>query len=119
MLSANYIAKRLEGAYDILYRDANGLVAHECILDLRPFTKRTGITVDDVAKRLIDYGFHAPTMSFPVAGTLMVRAWWPLTASARACARSTGRRCAGSTTPTEIAIWCVPARRRRPSRSRQ
>jgi glycine dehydrogenase len=56
----------------VLYTGANGLVAHECILDLRPITKATGITVDDVAKRLIDYGFHAPTMSFPVAGTLMV-----------------------------------------------
>ena len=72
VLAANYVAKRLEGTYDILYRGENGLVAHECILDLRPFTKKTGITVDDVAKRLIDYGFHAPTMSFPVAGTLMV-----------------------------------------------
>jgi glycine dehydrogenase len=72
VLAANYVARRLEDAYDILYRGENGLVAHECILDLRPLTARTGITVDDVAKRLIDYGFHAPTMSFPVAGTLMV-----------------------------------------------
>ncbi|MCL6421876.1 aminomethyl-transferring glycine dehydrogenase [Brachybacterium sp. JHP9] len=72
VLAANYIAKRLEGTFDILYRGDDGLVAHECILDLRPFTARTGITVDDVAKRLIDYGFHAPTMSFPVSGTLMV-----------------------------------------------
>jgi glycine dehydrogenase len=56
----------------VLYRGETGLVAHECILDLRPMTKETGVTVDDVAKRLIDYGFHAPTMSFPVAGTLMV-----------------------------------------------
>lgn len=72
VLAANYIATRLEGAFDILYRGEGGLVAHECILDLRPFTARTGITVDDVAKRLVDYGFHAPTMSFPVAGTLMV-----------------------------------------------
>jgi glycine dehydrogenase len=56
----------------VLYRGHNGLVAHECILDLRPMTKATGVTVDDVAKRLVDYGFHAPTMSFPVAGTLMV-----------------------------------------------
>ena len=56
----------------MLYTGARGLVAHECILDLRPITKETGVTVDDVAKRLIDYGFHAPTMSFPVAGTLMV-----------------------------------------------
>jgi glycine dehydrogenase len=72
VLAANYVAKRLEGAFDILYRGEAGLVAHECILDLRPFTARTGITVDDVSKRLIDFGFHAPTMSFPVAGTLMV-----------------------------------------------
>lgn len=72
VLAANYIAKRLTEKYEILYTGENGLVAHECIVDLRPFTDRTGITVDDVAKRLIDYGFHAPTMSFPVAGTLMV-----------------------------------------------
>jgi glycine dehydrogenase len=72
ILAANYVAKRLEGYFPTLYTGANGLVAHECILDLREITKRTGVTVDDVAKRLIDYGFHAPTMSFPVAGTLMV-----------------------------------------------
>ena len=72
ILNANYIARRLEGAYPVLYTGRDGLVAHECILDLRPITKETGVTVDDVAKRLIDYGFHAPTMSFPVAGTLMV-----------------------------------------------
>jgi glycine dehydrogenase len=72
ILSANYIAQRLGGAYPILYTGEHGRVAHECILDLRPLTKASGITVDDVAKRLIDYGFHAPTMSFPVAGTLMV-----------------------------------------------
>jgi glycine dehydrogenase len=72
VLTANYVAKRLEGAFPVLYTGENGLVAHECILDLRPMTKETGISVDDVAKRLIDYGFHAPTMSFPVAGTLMV-----------------------------------------------
>jgi len=72
VLTANYVAKRLEGVFPVLYTGENGLVAHECILDLRPMTKETGITVDDVAKRLIDYGFHAPTMSFPVAGTLMV-----------------------------------------------
>ncbi|MEE4024623.1 aminomethyl-transferring glycine dehydrogenase [Gordonia sp. PKS22-38] len=70
--SANYIARRLEDSYPVLYAGENGLVAHECILDLRPLTKATGVTVDDVAKRLADYGFHAPTMSFPVAGTLMV-----------------------------------------------
>ncbi|HLP22510.1 MAG TPA: aminomethyl-transferring glycine dehydrogenase [Microbacteriaceae bacterium] len=72
VLSANYIAKRLEGHYPVLYTGENGRVAHECILDLRPLKEATGVTVDDVAKRLIDYGFHAPTMSFPVAGTLMV-----------------------------------------------
>ncbi|GAA3604857.1 aminomethyl-transferring glycine dehydrogenase [Microlunatus ginsengisoli] len=72
LLAANYVAKRLSGHYPVLYAGRGGLVAHECILDLRPLTKTTGITVDDVAKRLIDYGFHAPTMSFPVAGTLMV-----------------------------------------------
>ena len=70
--SANYIARRLDEYYPVLYTGENGMVAHECILDLRPITKSTGVTVDDVAKRLADYGFHAPTMSFPVAGTLMV-----------------------------------------------
>ncbi|MFD1714283.1 aminomethyl-transferring glycine dehydrogenase [Amnibacterium flavum] len=72
VLSANYIASRLAEHYPVLYKGDNGLVAHECILDLRPLTAATGVTVDDVAKRLIDYGFHAPTMSFPVPGTLMV-----------------------------------------------
>jgi glycine dehydrogenase len=72
ILNANYLAARLRSHYPVLYTGANGLVAHECILDLRPITRDTGITVDDVAKRLMDYGFHAPTMSFPVAGTLMV-----------------------------------------------
>ena len=72
IVSANYIASRLRTHYPVLYTGANGFVAHECILDLRPITKDTGVTVDDVAKRLMDYGFHAPTMSFPVAGTLMV-----------------------------------------------
>ncbi len=72
ILAANYIAERLDPHFPVLYRGANGRVAHECILDLRPITKTTGVTVDDVAKRLMDYGFHAPTMSFPVAGTLMV-----------------------------------------------
>lgn len=71
VLSANYIAKRLEPHYPVLYAGPNGLVAHECIIDVRPLTKQTGVSIDDVAKRLIDYGFHAPTMSFPVAGTLM------------------------------------------------
>ncbi|MEW9267362.1 aminomethyl-transferring glycine dehydrogenase [Kineococcus endophyticus] len=72
VLSANYVAARLSAAFPVLYRGPGGLVAHECILDLRPMTKATGVTVDDVAKRLIDHGFHAPTMSFPVVGTLMV-----------------------------------------------
>ncbi len=70
--SANYIARRLDEYFPVLYTGDSGMVAHECILDLRGITKATGVTVDDVAKRLIDYGFHAPTMSFPVAGTLMV-----------------------------------------------
>ncbi len=72
VLSANYVAARLAEHFPVLYRGHNGLVAHECILDVRGLTKRTGVTIDDVAKRLVDYGFHAPTMSFPVAGTLMV-----------------------------------------------
>jgi glycine dehydrogenase len=72
ILSANYIATRLGDHYPVLYSGASGLVAHECILDLREITRSSAVTVDDVAKRLIDYGFHAPTMSFPVAGTLMV-----------------------------------------------
>jgi glycine dehydrogenase len=72
ILNANYIAKRLAGHYDILYTGQQGLVAHECIVDLRPFRKSAGVTVEDVAKRLIDYGFHPPTMSWPVAGTLMI-----------------------------------------------
>jgi glycine dehydrogenase len=72
VLAANYVARRLAEHFPVLYTGPNGLVAHECILDLRELTRRTGVTVDDVAKRLIDYGFHAPTMSFPVAGTLMV-----------------------------------------------
>jgi glycine dehydrogenase len=72
ILSANYVAARLGGHFPVLYAGRDGLVAHECIIDLRPITRDTGITVDDVAKRLMDYGFHAPTMSFPVAGTLMI-----------------------------------------------
>jgi glycine dehydrogenase len=72
VLSANYIAARLQPHYPVLYTGRGGLVAHECIVDLRQLTKETGVSVDDVAKRLIDYGFHAPTMSFPVAGTLMI-----------------------------------------------
>ncbi len=72
ILNANYVAARLGPHFPVLYTGGSGLVAHECIVDLRPVTKETGVTVDDVAKRLIDYGFHAPTMSFPVAGTLMI-----------------------------------------------
>ncbi|TDC74422.1 aminomethyl-transferring glycine dehydrogenase [Streptomyces hainanensis] len=72
VLGANYVAKRLEPHYPVLYTGPGGLVAHECVIDVRPLTKATGVTVDDIAKRLIDYGFHAPTMSFPVAGTLMI-----------------------------------------------
>jgi glycine dehydrogenase len=72
VLSANYVAARLQPHFPVLYTGRGGLVAHECIVDLRAITKATGVTVDDVAKRLVDYGFHAPTMSFPVAGTLMI-----------------------------------------------
>jgi glycine dehydrogenase len=72
ILNANYMARRLEQHYDVLYRGNRGLVAHEFIIDVRPMKKATGITEEDVAKRLIDYGFHAPTVSFPVAGTLMI-----------------------------------------------
>ena len=72
ILSANYIAKKLDPHFPVLYKGEHGYIAHECIVDLRDITKRTGTTVDDVAKRLMDYGFHAPTVSFPVAGTLMI-----------------------------------------------
>ena len=72
VVAANYLAARLKDHYPVLYTGPNGLVAHECIIDLRPLLESTGVSVDDVAKRLIDYGFHAPTMSFPVAGTLMI-----------------------------------------------
>ena len=72
ILNANYIAARLEPHFPVLYRGPGGLVAHECIIDLRDLKKACGITVDDVAKRLVDYGYHAPTMSFPVADTLMI-----------------------------------------------
>jgi glycine dehydrogenase len=72
VLAANYVAERLQDDFPVLYRGHNDRVAHECILDLRGISKTSGVTVDDVAKRLVDYGFHAPTMSFPVAGTLMV-----------------------------------------------
>jgi glycine dehydrogenase len=72
ILNANYIAARLEGQYQVLYKGANGSVAHECILDLRHFKNSFGISAEDIAKRLIDYGFHAPTLSFPVVDTLMI-----------------------------------------------
>jgi glycine dehydrogenase len=72
ILSANYIARRLSPHFPVLYKNTNGRVAHECIIDPRPLKDACGVTVDDIAKRLIDYGFHAPTMSFPVAGTLMI-----------------------------------------------
>jgi glycine dehydrogenase len=72
LLAANYIAARLNDFFPVLYTGEGGLVAHECILDLRDLTAKTGVTAEDVAKRLIDYGFHAPTLAFPVAGTLMV-----------------------------------------------
>src|SRR6185437_6540085 len=72
ILSANYVAKRLSGHYTVLYTGPNGLVAHECIIDTRPFKGSAGVDVEDLAKRIIDYGFHPPTVSFPVAGTLMI-----------------------------------------------
>ena len=72
ILNANYIATRLDPHFPVLYKNEHGRVAHECILDTRPLKAACGVTVEDIAKRLIDYGFHAPTMSFPVAGTLMV-----------------------------------------------
>jgi len=72
ILSANYIAAQLKGSFDVLFTGGNGRIAHECILDTRPFADSAHITVDDIAKRLMDHGFHAPTMSWPVAGTLMV-----------------------------------------------
>jgi glycine dehydrogenase len=72
ILSANYVASRLDGHFPVLYSGAGGRVGHECIIDLRGITRSTGVSVDDVAKRLMDYGFHAPTMSFPVTGTLMI-----------------------------------------------
>jgi glycine dehydrogenase len=72
ILSANYLAKKLDPLFPVLYRGQNGHIAHECIIDLRELTKKTGVTVDDVAKRLMDHGFHAPTVSFPVAGTMMI-----------------------------------------------
>jgi glycine dehydrogenase len=72
ILNANYIAKRLEDHYPVLYKGQNGMIAHECIIDPRPLKASSGVDVEDIAKRLMDYGFHAPTVSFPVAGTLMI-----------------------------------------------
>ena len=72
ILSANYIAQKLSPHYKVLYTGQNGLIAHECILDIRPLKELCGVEVDDIAKRLVDFGFHAPTMSFPVPGTLMI-----------------------------------------------
>ncbi len=72
ILNANYVARRLAGHYELLYAGAHGLIAHECIIDTRPFKASAGIEVEDIAKRIIDYGFHPPTVSFPVAGTLMI-----------------------------------------------
>ena len=72
ILNANYIAHRLAPFFPVLYKGRSGLVAHECILDFRPFKDTTGVSVEDIAKRLMDYGYHAPTMSWPVAGTLMI-----------------------------------------------
>src|SRR4051794_35279212 len=72
IVAANYIARRLSVHYPVLYTGRNGLVAHECIIDIRPLEKSCGVTNEDIAKRLVDYGFHAPTMSFPVPGTLMI-----------------------------------------------
>ena len=72
ILNANYISKRLSEKYKVLYTGKNGNVAHECIIDIRPIKEKTGITEEDIAKRLIDYGYHAPTMSWPVSGTIMI-----------------------------------------------
>jgi glycine dehydrogenase len=72
VLNANYIVRKLESHYSVLYRGLKGMVAHECIVDVRPLKQSAGIEVDDIAKRLMDFGFHAPTMSWPVAGTLMI-----------------------------------------------
>ena len=121
MLAANYVAARLREHYPVLYAGNKGLVAHECILDLRPITKATGVTVDDVAKRLIDYGFHAPTMSFPVAGTLMVEPtesedlaeldrFCDAMIAIRARDRPGRRRASGRRTTTR---WPTPRTRRR------
>jgi glycine dehydrogenase len=122
ILSANYIAERLRAHYPVLFAGRNGRVAHECILDTRVLKESAGITVEDIAKRLIDYGFHAPTMSFPVAGTLMVEPtesepnipirgrWPPSPTPTRIGARNTGRRCRASTMSPVTAISSVPVR---------
>ena len=89
ILSANYVAKRLEEHYPVLYRGRQGMVAHECILDCRGFQAEAGIAVEDIAKRLQDFGFHAPTMSWPVTGTLMVS---PPRASRRRSSTASWRR---------------------------
>jgi glycine dehydrogenase len=78
VLSANYMAKKLNPAFPLLYTGKNGLIAHECIIDVRPLSEKSGITVEDVAKRLMDYGFHAPTVSFPVVGGLMIAMYLPV-----------------------------------------
>src|SRR5207247_2021364 len=75
ILNANYVARRLASHYDVLYTSATGRVAHECIIDTRPFKQSAGIEVEDIAKRIIDYGFHPPTVSFPVAGTRQHKVW--------------------------------------------
>ena len=116
ILNANYVAARLDAAFPVLYTGDHDRVAHECILDLRPITAATGVTVDDVAKRLIDYGFHAPTMSFPVAGTLMVEPTESRVAGrARPLRRRHARhprgdraRSSGARSPTTTARWPTP-----------
>jgi glycine dehydrogenase len=115
------VARRLGTHYPVLYTGRHGLVAHECILDLRQITKETGVTVDDVAKRLIDYGFHAPTMSFPVAGTLMIEPTESedlasSTGSARRCSRSAPRSRRSAKTPGRARTTRCGTRRTPPRR---
>jgi glycine dehydrogenase len=110
ILSANYIASRLADHFPVLYSGNQGLVAHECIIDIRPITAESGITVEDIAKRLIDYGFHAPTMSFPVTGTLMIEPTQPLLPHTRL--KTYGRinigcRFGELIAPTETGTWCA------------
>ncbi len=131
ILNANYIAARLAGAYEVLYKSAAGRVAHECIIDTRPLAASAGVTVDDIAKRLIDCGFHAPTMIWPVAGTLMIERLNPKprlrsTASARPCwpfvrkrGRSKKARWTGRTTRSRMPrirwkIWWANGRALQP-----